>query len=464
MDLRERVESYRDQIIKSVQELISIPSVKSQPQPGRPFGEGVGKALEYALDLASKLGFRVKNLDGYAGYAEFGEGDETVAILAHLDVVPPGDGWTYPPYSAEIHDGKIYGRGAIDDKGPAIAALYAMKAVMDSGIPLSKKVRLIFGTDEESGWEDMDYYFKHEPMPDLGLTPDANYPVIHAEKGIVHLSLVKEFSEEDQVVSGIKRIEGGSRPNMVPDLCRCVFDANCGEKPLIHMKSFQEYSGYQFKTDLSREGEIAVEAVGVSAHASTPDKGKNAAAQMLAYLATLGLGNSELEKFVLTLNDKIGSDTTGRNLGIDFKDDVSGSLTLNLGILEIDRSRGRAVIDIRYPVKYTQAQVIEGIKKALEGTGIEIEVGHSQDPLYVPKDHFLVQTLMEVYEEETGQKLEPLAIGGGTYARALKVGVAFGAVFPGNPELAHQKDEYIDIEDLMLNAKIYAKAIARLAK
>jgi len=464
MDLKERVESCREQIIKSVQEIVSIPSVKSKPLPGKPFGEGIGKALEYALDLASQLGFRVKNLDGYAGYAEFGEGGETVAILAHLDVVPPGDGWTYPPYSAEIHDGKIYGRGTIDDKGPAIAALYAMKAVMDSGIPLGKKVRLIFGTDEESGWKDMDYYFKHEPMPELGVTPDANYPVIHAEKGILHLSLLKEFNKNEQVASGIKKIEGGSRANMVPDLCRCIFDSEYGEKPLTHMKSFQELSGYQFKVALSRQDELAIESIGISAHASTPEKGKNAVAQMLAYLATLGLGDSELEEFVLALNDKIGLDTTGYNMGIDFKDDVSGGLTLNLGIVEIDRSKGKAVIDIRYPVKYTKAQVIEGIKNALKGTGIEVEEGHSQNPLYVPKDHFLVQTLMDVYREETGQMLEPLAIGGGTYARALKVGVAFGAVFPGNPELAHQKDEYIEIEDLMLNAKIYAKAIARLAK
>ena len=323
---------------------------------------------------------------------------------------------------------------------------------------------MIFGTDEESGWKDMDYYFKHEPMPELGVTPDANYPVIHAEKGILHLSLLKEFNKNEQVASGIKKIEGGSRANMVPDLCRCIFDSEYGEKPLTHMKSFQELSGYQFKVALSRQDELAIESIGISAHASTPEKGKNAVAQMLAYLATLGLGDSELEEFVLALNDKIGLDTTGYNMGIDFKDDVSGGLTLNLGIVEIDRSKGKAVIDIRYPVKYTKAQVIEGIKNALKGTGIEVEEGHSQNPLYVPKDHFLVQTLMDVYREETGQMLEPLAIGGGTYARALKVGVAFGAVFPGNPELAHQKDEYIEIEDLMLNAKIYAKAIARLAK
>lgn len=465
MDLRERVESYREEMIRSIQELVFIPSVKGKALPGKPFGEDIGRALEYALNLAAHLGFRVKNLDGYAGYAEFGEGKETLAILAHLDVVPPGDGWTYPPFSGQIHDGKIYGRGTIDDKGPAIAVLYAMKAVMDSKAALGKKVRLILGTDEESGWKDMEYYFKHEPMPELGLTPDANYPVIHAEKGILHISLIKEFTGENHVASGISRIEGGSRANMVPDSCKCVFNSSdYGEKVLTHMKSFREYSGYKIDADFSQEGEVVLKSVGISAHASTPEKGENAISQMLACLATLGLGDSELENFVLTLNDKIGTDITGRNMGIDFKDDVSGKLTLNLGVIEVDRQAGKATIDIRYPVKYTKEQVIEGIKNALEGTGINVKIEHSQDPLYIPNDHFLVQTLMEVYNEETGQALKPLAIGGGTYARALKTGVAFGAVFPGKPELAHQKDEYIEIEDLMLNAKIYAKAIAQLAK
>ncbi len=200
-----------------------IPSVEADPLPGKPFGEQIDNALCNALDLAEKLGFQVKNIDGYAGYAEFGEGEETMAILGHLDVVPEGSGWTYPPYEARIVDGKIYGRGAIDNKGPTIGALYAMKAVMESGKKMKRKVRIIFGTDEESGWEDMKVYFEKEPMPDFGVTPDADYPIINVEKGILTFKLKKSFPADDCSAVKIKRLAGGHRPNMVPDECTCCF-------------------------------------------------------------------------------------------------------------------------------------------------------------------------------------------------------------------------------------------------
>lgn len=436
MALDKIIDIYKDKLIKSTQELIAIPSVKGEAKQGMPFGEEINRALEHALKIGEKLGFLVGNVDGYAGFIEFGQGSETLGILAHLDVVPAGDGWTYPPFGGEIHDNKIYGRGAIDDKGPAMAALFAMKAVMEAGVPVNKKVRLILGTDEESGWEDMDYYFKNQPMPDFGITPDANYPVIHAEKGIVHIELYKEFNSESADKSPIVSIKGGSRANMVPDSCICYLKDK--EKPL--------------------------NVEGVSAHASMPEKGQNAIAKMLDLLNSRGLGDNDIDNFVKDLNRLIGFDTTGEGLGINLSDDVSGNLTLNLGVIDIDRNRGRAIIDIRFPVKYSQEEIMDVIEQRLNNTGIEAKVLHGQDPLYVPKDHFLVKTLSRVYKEQTGQDLEPMAIGGGTYARALKTGVAFGAVFPGKPELAHQKDEYIEIDDLILNAKIYAHAIAELVK
>lgn len=436
MALNKIIDIYKDKLIKSTQELIAIPSVKGEAKQGMPFGEEINRALEHALKIGEKLGFLVGNVDGYAGFIEFGQGSETLGILAHLDVVPPGDGWTYPPFGGQIHDNNIYGRGAIDNKGPAMAALFAMKAVMEAGVPVNKKVRLILGTDEESGWEDMDYYFKNQPMPDFGITPDANYPVIHAEKGIVHIELYKEFNSESADKSPIVSIKGGSRANMVPDSCICYLKDK--EKPL--------------------------NVEGVSAHASMPEKGQNAIAKMLDLLNSRGLGDNDIDNFVIDLNRLIGFDTTGEGLGINLSDDVSGNLTLNLGVIDIDRNRGRAIIDIRFPVKYSQEEIMDVIEQRLNNTGIEAKVLHGQDPLYVPKDHFLVKTLSRVYKEQTGQDLEPMAIGGGTYARALKTGVAFGAVFPGKPELAHQKDEYIEIDDLILNAKIYAHAIAELVK
>ncbi len=435
MPLDKMVDVYREKLIKSTQELVSIPSVKGEPSEGKPFGEEINRALEYVLDLGRELGFLVGNVDGYAGFIEFGQGDKTFGILGHLDVVPEGKGWTYPPYGGEIHNNRIYGRGASDDKGPTLAALYAMKAVMESDVPVNKKVRLILGTDEESGWEDMDYYFKKQPMPDFGVSPDAGYPVIHAEKGILHLELSKAF-DKDTGSSSIISIKGGSRPNMVPEACVCNLK---GEDAPISIK-------------------------GVSAHASAPDKGVNAIAKMLNFLEDRGLGDNTIDSYVADINRFIGEDTTGKNLGIDFTDDVSGSLTLNLGMIDLNSDGGKVVIDIRYPVKYTEGQILTKIREKLHGTNIKVNVINSKNPLYLPKDHFLVKTLINVYKEKTGEELEPLSMGGGTYARALDVGVAFGGGFPGKEGLAHQRDEYIDIEDLVLNAKIYAHAIAELVK
>ncbi len=463
MELNKYIDEHKEQLIKSVQEIVRIPSVEADPLPGKPFGEQIDNALRNALDLAESLGFQVKNIDGYAGYAEFGEGEETMAILGHLDVVPEGSGWTYPPYEARIVDGKIYGRGAIDNKGPTIGALYAMKAVMESGKKMKRKVRIIFGTDEESGWEDMKVYFEKEPMPDFGVTPDADYPIINVEKGILTFKLKKSFPADDCSAVKIKRLAGGHRPNMVPDECTCCFlPTGDQDKILNHLHSMTKFSDYDLTASFCGDKGIEVLSKGISAHGSTPDKGCNAIGQMLAFLSTMGLGNSEMEQFLLFLNNRIGMDTTGAGLNLDLEDEVSGKLTLNLGTILVDQVHGEAVINIRYPVTYNRQQIEDIINNALEGTGVEVEYEGAQDPLYVPEEGFLIDTLKKVYTEQTGQPAKVMAIGGGTYARALNNAVAFGAQFPGRPEVAHEKDEFISIDDLILHTKIYAHAIAAL--
>lgn len=465
MDLNSLVEGYREDIINSTKEIIAIPSVQGEPLAGKPFGEGVAEALDYACNLARNLGFHVVDVDGYGAHAEIGEGDETLGILVHLDVVPAGEGWTYEPYSPQIHDGKLYGRGAIDDKGPTIAAMYAMKALLDSGVKLNKKVRMIFGTDEESGWEGMEYYLSKQPMPQFGIVPDGNYPVIHAEKGILTLAFKKEFNGAEHIASNIEGIKGGTRPNMVPDECLCVFSSpRDGDKVLTYLNTFREYTKCNIEADFNEAGGAVLRFMGKSAHASTPEKGVNAIAGTLGFLCSLGIGNSPMEQFITFLNDRIGPDFDGDGLGIKLEDNVSGKLTLNLGKIDIDKERGEAVINIRYPVEYKLDDIMNRIYKAIEGTDVEVEIqGHSA-PLYVPEDHPLVQKLLKIYNEQTGQEAKPIAIGGGTYARATENTVAFGAQFPGRPEMAHQKDEYIEVEDLILNAKIYANAIYELTR
>lgn len=461
MDVVKRVEEMRDDIIKSTQELVRIKSVEEEAEPGMPFGKGVNDSLEYALNLADEMGFETKNFDGYAGHAEIGEGDDIVGILVHLDVVPEGSNWTYPPYAAEIHDGKLYGRGVLDDKGPAVAALYAMKALKDSGAPLNKRVRIIFGTDEESGWEGLDYYLEKEEAPTVAFAPDAEYPAIHAEMGILIFNLEQEFEsgcgcEDIKIVS----IKGGTAPNSVPDSCQAILEGN----DLSRVEEAAKNSEFDLEAE-EKDGQLIIKSTGVSAHGSLPESGQNAISQLLVFLDSLALSSCDLCNFIKDYNEKIGMEYYGESIGCGFEDDASGKLIFNVGQIDLTEDRVKVVVNIRYPVTNNDKEVFESMEKALADTNIEIVKGEQMDPLYVPADDELVVKLMDVYRELTGDEdAEPIAIGGGTYARGVKKGVAFGPLFPGQPEIAHQKDEHMAVDDLILNAKIYAQAIAALVQ
>lgn len=462
MNFDERIESMKKDIIKSTKEIVKIRSVKDEPQEGMPFGKGINECLEYALKLAEDFGFKTKNFDGYAGHAEFGEGDEVVGILVHLDVVPEGEGWTYPPYNGEIHDNKIYGRGTIDDKGPAIATMYAMKAIKDSGAKINKKIRIIFGTDEESGWGGINYYLKHEKAPNVAFTPDADFPAIHGEKGILIFDLVKKFkpNQKDDGVQVLK-IKGGNRPNMVPDYC----EAHIISSEPIKEKLDTYAKENNVKIEIAKEGKTTViKSYGISAHGSLPESGQNAISQLILFLSTLDLADGDAADFIRAYSEKIGMEYYGQSIGCGFEDEDSGKLIFNVGVIDFDETKAKVSINIRYPITCKESQVFDGMKKELEGTGIEIIKGQHMEPIYLPKDHELIKTLMKVYREVTGDDREPITIGGGTYARAMENAVAFGPLFPGQPELAHQKDEFIGIDDLMKITKIYAKALYELAK
>ncbi|WP_202710327.1 dipeptidase PepV [Sporosalibacterium faouarense] len=466
MSLEQLINNYKDEIVQKTQELIKIRSVEEEGKPGMPFGEGPNEALEYALKLSEELGFKTENFDGYAGHADLGEGEETIGVLVHLDVVPEGEGWTYPPYAAEIHNDKIYGRGTIDDKGPAIAALYAMKAIKESGLSLNKKIRIIFGTNEESGWGGVKYYFDKVKAPNMAFTPDAEFPVIHGEKGISIFKLKKSFENQCNGDIKIKSIKGGNRPNMVPDSCTAVLEAN-GE---LHddmkdaLSDFVSKTGYKITLEQG-DNEVVVRSEGVSAHGSLPQSGKNAVSQLLQFLGSAIECEGDMMDFIKVYNDKIGMEYNGQSIGCGLEDDVSGKLTFNVGVIDMDETQAEVVVNIRYPIKHELEKIYNGIRKELDGTNIELEEGTDMKPIYVPKDHPLVSKLMKVYREVTGdEETEPITIGGGTYARALDNAVAFGPLFPGQEELAHQKDEYIEIESLIKNALIYAKALYELAK
>jgi len=465
MDFDKAIEALKDELITSTQEVIRIKSVEDDPQKGMPFGKGPYDALCYCLDLGEKLGFKAKNLDGYAGHLDFGEGEEVVGVLGHLDVVPEGDGWTFPPYGAEIHDNKIYGRGSMDDKGPVMAALYSMKALKDSGVKLNKKIRLILGTNEETGWGCMHHYFANETPPSMAFTPDADFPVIHGEKGIIVFDLKYKIDSLEDESFSLLSLKGGNAANMVPDYAEAVIKVDSIDKSIDALRRYANEKGYQ--ADIKEDnGNLKVSVNGKSAHGSTPEKGENAITYLLNLLYSHFNGESSIYNFLDWYEKSLAFKYNGENFGCEFEDELSGKLNLNVGVIKLVGEEIILSINIRYPISYKREDIYSSIRAHLKGLPIEIIEGNSdKDPLYVPKDDVLVQTLMKVYQEQTGDYgTEPLVIGGGTYARAMKNAVAFGPVFPGQEELAHQKDEFISIDNLVKLTQIYTHALYELAK
>ncbi|HWQ43210.1 MAG TPA: dipeptidase PepV [Desulfosporosinus sp.] len=461
MRLDQQIDLMKQDLIAAIQACIQIKSVKDveHAASGAPFGPGIQEALEWSLALGEKFGFTVKNVEGYAGHIEMGSGD-LLGILGHIDVVPEGDGWSVPPYSATIKDNKIFGRGALDDKGPALTALFAMKAIKDAQIPLNMRVRLILGTDEESGWADMDYYLKKEEVPQIGFAPDAEFPVIHAEKGILQLELSKSHAT---AFPHLIRIQGGDRANVVPDTCEVTLKGIGRDVILTKLKDFSFPEGVSGKlTSQDTAPELKLIFKGVGAHGSLPQNGKNAILYTLQFLRTLPLDITEQQtlEFVLA---RPGTGFYGEGFGIALSDEPSGKLSLNLGILELTSETIRFVIDIRYPVTYKRDDIFLPIEIIAQSEQLSINVLAHQEAHHVPQDSPLVQALLKAYADVTGLEPFAFAIGGGTYAKAIPQGVAFGPVFPGEPEVIHCADEYISIDNLLLTTKVYAQAILNIA-
>lgn len=460
MRLDQEIEKMKEELITAVQACIQLNSVKDLEKVGlgAPFGPGIQHCLEWTLSLGEKLGFTVKNFEGYAGHIEMGEG-ELLGILGHLDVVPEGDGWSVPPFSGQIVDGKIYGRGATDDKGPSLAALFAMKAIRNAGLPLNKRVRLILGTDEESGWADMDYYTQHSDIPQIGFAPDAEFPLIHAEKGILHLELSKEYMQLPHVLL----LQGGERANVVPDLCRVTLKDLNLQEIATQLKAFNLPEGVTARLESqSAASLIQIVFQGVGAHGSMPQNGKNAVLYAIRFLQTLPLSSEELQ-LINWLSQYPGTGFCGEGFGISFSDEPSGKLSLNLGIMNLTSQKVSFVIDIRYPVTFKEEDVLEPLQQISSAEGFTMRIDENQHPHYVPKDSPIVTSLLSAYTEVTGLAGEAFAIGGGTYAKVMSQGVAFGPTLPGEPEIIHCPDEYITIDNLILTTKVYAQAILNLA-
>ncbi len=446
------LDKYRDQMVKTLQEWIAIPSLKADPAPKAPFGAELARMLDAALQTCADLGFETRNIDGYVGEAWMGEGndEDALGILAHVDVVPVGDGWTRDPFGGEVEGNIMYGRGTSDDKGPLAAALYAMLAVKEAGIPLKRKVKLIIGCDEESGWEDIDYYKKVATLPRSGFSPDATYPVINIEKGGCHYELTAPLSKEGlQIIS----FNVGERFNVIPGSATALV---AGDASLIpQVKAISEKYGWPV-TAVMDGNDLRITATGINGHAAYPYIARNAIGQLLITLRDLGAKGPIQE-----LADKIGTQYLGEGLGIQVKDGISGDLTCNMGIIRTENGQLSATLDIRTPLLVDGKRLAQVIQNHLDG--VKVEELSCKVPHYVPLSSELVQGLLSAYHEVTGREKKAIAIGGGTYARSLKEGVAFGATFPEDPDVAHQADEHVNLDSLMQSMKIFANAIVRLA-
>ena len=459
------IESDRRQLAESVRSIIQIRSVAGEPEQGRPCGEGPAAALKAALDIAGAMGFVTHNLDNYAGFVEYGEGEEYIAVLGHLDTVPEGDHWTFPPFSGSVHEGRIYGRGALDDKGPIVSALYSLKAIRDSGVSLTRRIRVIFGTDEETGDLDIGYYLLKEKPPVCGFTPDSDFPVVFAEKGILQVDFVRKFSFDcknsgnDILVS----FNGGEAVNMVPGRAAAEIRTRNPLEIIRKCEEFSRVSGFSITAE--QNGDLVIiMSEGVSSHASRPQLGKNAVMQLIAFLSTVQFDPVEVGYMIRFLQKRIAMDTTGLSFGLGFADASSGHLTLNAGVV---RYAGRDFIlsvDFRYPVSETMENVIEHVKATVKDEDIITVIKKHQPPLYYPPESDLIRILAAVYRDVTGNPGDPVAIGGGTYARRLPNIVAFGPYFPGKTYNIHASDESIGCEELVMIAKIYARAMYTLAK
>ena len=433
----------KDEFLTSLKTLISYPSVLNEGENGTPFGQAIQDVLEKTLELCRGLGFTTY-LDpkGYYGYAEIGQGAELLAVLCHLDVVPSGDeaDWQTPPFEATIKDGWIFGRGVQDDKGPSMAALYAVKALLDSGVKFKKRVRFIFGTDEETLWRCMGRYNELEETATLGFAPDSSFPLTYAEKGLLQVKLHGPSSDQLE-------LEAGAAFNVVPG--KASYQGELLE---------QVVAGLQAASFDYEQNDQQVTVLGLPKHAKDAAEGINAIVRLATVLQPL-----QAHPALAFIAEAVGEDATGSRLFGDISDKPSGRLSFNIAGLTLNSEKSEIRIDIRIPVLADKVQLVAKLSEIAGRYQLNYEEFDYLAPLYVPKDSELVSTLMAIYQEKTGDTSPAMSSGGATFARTMPNCVAFGALFPGVEQTEHQANERASLEDLYRAMDIYAETIFRLA-
>lgn len=455
MDVKSLAAGYRGEMVEKLGKLVSINSERGETAADAPFGEGPKKALDTALAMMQADGFKVRNLDNYAGYAEMGEGDGRIDIIAHLDVVPASmeDGWDSDPFQMIEKDGILYGRGVSDDKGAAVASMIAMKILRDLNVPLTKRIRLVLGTNEETGSKGLEYYASKEGAPDYGFTPDGDFPCICGEKGMIGAVYRSKKT-------AIHEIKGGTAGNIVCKKCYAVVD-----KCSFSKKTLEDYfnnHNIEFELEENDANTVKLTVHGVAAHASTPELGVNAISYLFSGLKEAGFQDPFVDFFC----DRIGLHTDGEGLGLNVSDDY-GALTLNCGVIGMKDGVIEGTIDTRFPVTMNARQVMKGTEGRLEDDGgiiiLNPDGRKPVEPLFFSAESPLVSCLTDAYREVTGDtESQPLVIGGGTYAKEIDNTIAFGCAFPGKDYKIHNANEWCPVDDLLKQVEIYVAGIEKL--
>ncbi len=461
--LKDYMEAHRQEMIDDISALVSIQSDRGTPVEGGPFGAGPKAALHKAMEICAGYGFETRNWDGYVGTADLNGGPSCLDILAHLDVVPVSDGWTVTaPFTPKLVGNKLYGRGSADDKGPAVAALYAMRAVKELGIPLKGNCRLILGTDEECGSGDIGHYYSQVPEAPYTFSPDANFPCINIEKG----SLRGWYKADYPEMTALPRVlsaKGGTKINVVPNKAEAVVEGMDRADIQAVCDAVSAETGLSFT--LSGDGKVKIDVTGRDGHAAMPEHANNAVTGLVALLCALPLADCEGVRKLRAFGRLYPhGDYSGLAAGIAMEDKESGALTCCLDIFSMDTRHFEGQTDCRCPICATGENVTGVARAGAEAAGLTLDESCTLNPPhYVPADSPFIQTLLAAYEKYTGQKGQPLAIGGGTYTHHLKNGVAFGCEFPGGEDNhMHGNDEFVNIDELILSAQIFAEVIVQL--
>lgn len=457
------IEAHKQEMLDDICELCRINSERMEAEEDMPFGPGPAECLDAALDMAEGYEFETQDYDGYVGVVDFStELPRQLDILAHLDVVPAGEGWTVTePFNPIVKDGRLYGRGTADDKGPAVAALYAMRAVKELGIPLKKNVRLILGTDEECGSSDIEHYYATEKEAPMTFSPDGEYPVVNVEKGRLAGDFTAEFAASE-ALPRLVSIKAGTKVNVVPGKAKATVEGLSQEVLEEAAKAVTAETGVAF--EFVCDGALCeITAVGAGAHASTPEEGKNALTALLKLILALPFASCpQLDCLKQTYELMPHGDVSGKALGIQMEDEVSGALTLAFSMLTVTADSLKGQFDSRVPVCGTEENVLNAAKVKMAEAGLTLHNDKMTEPHLVDGNSPFVQTLLRAYERYTGLKGECLAIGGGTYVHHLKNGVAFGASMPGTDNRMHGADEFAVIDELVMSAKMFAQVIVDL--